>query len=74
MTADGAYGKDGYGYGNPLHYGQYEAREKDHTTGNWHTELPGKSHIKFDYDVNSQAYQAQSYAAPAYKADYKPAY
>ena len=68
VTADGGYGKDG-----PLSFGQYENREKDHTTGNWWTDLPNKGHIKVDYDVNSQVYQA--YAAPSYaKPAYKPAY
>ena len=77
MTAQGGYGDY---KGEALNYGQYEARNADHTTGNWHTQLPGKSHIKFDYDVNAQVVQvvkaaAPAYAAPAYKApEYKPAY
>ena len=73
----GGYGKDGYSkdsYGEALAYHQTENREKDHTVSSWKTQLPGKAHINVDRDINAQAYAAQSYAAPAYKADYKPAY
>ena len=76
VTAAGGYAKDGYGAGyggEALQFAQYETRNADHTTGNWHTQLP-KGHMKVDYDVNAMAYAAQAYSAPAYKADYKPSY
>ena len=77
VTAEGGYG--GYGQdsykGQALNFGQYEARDGYNTKGNWHTQLPGYSHIKNDYDVNSQAYSGQSYSAPSYsKPAYKPSY
>ena len=77
MVAEGGgYGKDGYGAGEALASMMQETRNADETINTIQVQLPGKSSIKIDRNINAQVVQVQApaYRAPAQAYPSKPVY